>query len=195
MALALWAQYLPLSLALLITTTHNWPYNRERAHDTTCCCCWELYLVSVTVIFNWKSRKIASLGEKCPAGGIPWWPPRSGRTNAVGWCRYSRRPTSSIPVASPMDVSNRFCRRLRGTSCFRGAYGGRVTGLPMLKAGRRSAVAKRLKSLEYLAFFDPSSPNGILGIWDKLVLFQPLTRLAAKLQWFPRSMIEILKNK
>jgi len=36
----------------------------------------------------------------------------------------------------PMGVSNRFSRRLRGSSCFRGAYGGRVTGLPMLKAGR-----------------------------------------------------------
>jgi len=36
---------------------------------------------------------------------------------------------------SPMGVSNPFCR-LRGTSCFRGAYGGGVSGLPMLKAGR-----------------------------------------------------------
>jgi len=55
-SLALWVQFLPLSL--LITRTHNWPYNRESAHDA-CYCCWELYLVSMTMIFNWKSRKTA----------------------------------------------------------------------------------------------------------------------------------------
>jgi len=61
-SLALWVQSLPLSLAfvlsLLITRTHNWPYNRECAHDT-CYCCWEFYLVEL-LVKNWKSRKTAS---------------------------------------------------------------------------------------------------------------------------------------
>jgi len=97
-----------------------------------------------------------------------------------------------------MGASNRICRHLRATFCFRGGYGEWMCDSGATRFSRQqvfiewqvmeegwlvshvkiwlSAVEKRQRPWNCLPFFDPSSPHdGILGIWDKLVLFQPPT--------------------